>query len=83
MMNSLAIGLGVFAAAFILGLVILGVLSFIFWLWMLIDCLKRGFAKPADKIAWILVLIFLYFLGAVIYYFVERKARQCQIKEKN
>ena len=48
------------------------VLVFAFWIWMLIDCLKRNFKKDNDKIAWVLVIVFLSVLGASIYYFVVK-----------
>ena len=41
----------------------------IFWIVMLINCLQRDFKVPTDKIAWILVLVFLPVLGAFIYLF--------------
>ncbi len=41
----------------------------IFWVVMLINCLQRKFEVPMDKIAWILVLVFLPVLGAFIYLF--------------
>ena len=44
---------------------------FVFWLWMLIDCVKREFD---DKALWIILLIFLNFLAAILYFFfVKRK----------
>lgn len=43
----------------------------IFWLWMLIDCIRRDFG---DKTLWIILLVFLNILGAILYYFfVKRK----------
>ena len=58
------------------GLVVLAAVLFlfVFWLWMLVDCLKRDFKKDYEKIVWILVLIFLHLLGAIIYYFVVKVA---------
>lgn len=50
----------------------IGILILAFWLWMLIDCLKRDFKKDYEKIVWVLVIIFLHILGAVIYYFVVK-----------
>ena len=57
-----------------LGLVamLIGVFLFAFWFFMLIDCLKRDFKKDYEKIAWVLVMIFLHLLGAVIYYLVVK-----------
>ncbi|MBI4009674.1 MAG: PLDc N-terminal domain-containing protein [Candidatus Aenigmarchaeota archaeon] len=40
----------------------------VFWIWMLIDLLQRR--KFEDKLVWVLVMIFLFILGAVLYYFL-------------
>lgn len=71
----MVMGLGV-AAVFI------GILLFVFWLWMLIDCLKRDFKGNYDKIVWVLVLIFLHILGALIYYFVVKIPDKKAVKKK-
>jgi len=55
-----------------LGLII-GLLSFIFWLWMLIDAINH---QKEDKTMWVLVIIFLSILGATIYYFSEKRKRK-------
>lgn len=51
---------------------IIAALLFIFWIWMLVDCIKKDFKKDSEKIVWVLVIIFLHFLGATIYYFVVK-----------
>lgn len=43
------------------------ILGAIFWIWMLVDLMKR---KTGDKIAWVLVLIFLNVIGAILYFFL-------------
>jgi RsiW-degrading membrane proteinase PrsW (M82 family) len=54
---------------------VVGILLFIFWIFMLIDVFKRtNWKQENDKIVWMLVVILLGGLGAVIYYFVEKKA---------
>jgi hypothetical protein len=54
---------------------IIGILTSIFWIWMLIDCLTSN--KPAaEKIIWLLVIIFLHVLGAVIYFIMARNGRR-------
>ena len=58
-------GLGLFA-------ILIGIFLFAFWLFMLIDCLKRDFKNDYEKIVWVLVMIFLHILGATIYYFVVK-----------
>lgn len=51
------------------------IVVFLFWLWMLIDCAKRDFPKPNDKVVWILVIIFIQIVGATIYYFMIKRKR--------
>ncbi len=48
----------------------LGVLATLFWIWMLVDCIRARFKQKEHKIAWILVIIFTHFLGAIIYFFL-------------
>ena len=40
------------------------------WIWMIIDCLQRDFKEGSERIAWILILIFLSFIGLILYYFI-------------
>ena len=49
--------------------------SFLFWLWALIDCLTREPAAGNKKLIWVLVIVFLYILGALSYVFVRRPER--------
>lgn len=67
------LSLTLFFAIFIFAL---GVGITIFWLWMLIDALKRKFKTSTDKLIWITVIISANVFGAIIYYFlVKRKER--------
>jgi uncharacterized BrkB/YihY/UPF0761 family membrane protein len=43
----------------------------LFWVMMLVDCAKRDFK---DKTVWIIIIIFTNFLGAVLYYYIIKKA---------
>lgn len=43
---------------------------FIFWLWMLIDCLKREFK---DKALWVVLLFVFNFIAALLYYFIIKR----------
>jgi prolipoprotein diacylglyceryltransferase len=59
----------------ILPIVLLVLLSFVFWIWMLIDCATRPdkkFPNKGDKIVWILVILFIGVIGALIYYFLVK-----------
>ena len=72
MMNSLGLGWMFFPFFFAMGIFgfLIGILGFIFWIWMLIDCIKREFKSDIEKIIWVLVLIFLGILGAILYYLI-------------
>lgn len=52
-----------------LGLKLLMAAFGVFWIIMLVNCLQRKFKVDTDKIAWVLVLIFLPVIGAFIYLF--------------
>ncbi|HLC98448.1 MAG TPA: PLDc N-terminal domain-containing protein [Candidatus Nanoarchaeia archaeon] len=67
-----ALGAGVIVGIIIVVLlfVAIAILLFIFWLWMLIDCIKRDFKNDMEKVVWILLMVFLGALASAIYYFV-------------
>jgi phospholipase D-like protein len=54
---------------------VIGIVATIFWLWMLIDALVNE-PTTNEKILWFLVIFFLHFIGALIYFFVRRGARR-------
>ncbi len=59
-------------------LILAAIVLLIFWLWMLIDCLKRPDDKFAyggnnAKLIWVLAIIFTGLIGALIYYFLIKK----------
>ena len=53
---------------------LLGILYFIFWLWMLIDCLKNPRIQGTDKLIWVLVIIFLPVIGPLLYFFIAKES---------
>ncbi len=46
-----------------------------FWIWMLISAIQNNGLSEGEKIAWVLVIVFLHWLGAIIYYFVGHPKR--------
>ncbi len=59
-------------------LILAAIVLLIFWLWMLMDSLKRPDDKFAiggnyAKLIWVLVIIFTGLIGALIYYFLIKK----------
>ena len=61
-----------FGLAFMLFLWLLAALATIFWIWMLIHAITNKGLRDVEKIIWVLVIFFLHFLGALIYFFVGR-----------
>jgi len=59
------LGFGLFLLPFVL-------LAFVFWLWMLVHAITNRGVGEGEKIAWVLVILFLHFLGALIYFIVGR-----------
>lgn len=44
----------------------------VFWILMLVDCVKRKFKEDSEKIVWILVIVLTGIIGALIYYFIVK-----------
>lgn len=53
--------------------VVVGILTFIFWILMIVDVAERKFKNDNDRIVWILVVVLAHIIGAIIYYFVIKK----------
>ena len=66
---------GIVAILFVILMMGVGLLAVVFWIWMLIDCIKNEPAEGNDKIIWVLVIVLLQGLGAIIYYFARRGDR--------
>ena len=73
-MNFAAAGIGLmlFAMLLMVAAVIFGI---VFWIMMIIDCAKRTFKNETEKIAWLLIIVFLHALGALIYYIAVKRAK--------
>jgi len=54
----------------------ISIFAFVFWILMLIDCIKRKFKEESEKIVWILVIIFAGIIGALIYYFIVKHKKR-------
>ena len=49
---------------------------FAFWIWMLISAIQNKGLSEGEKIAWVLVIVFLHWLGALLYFFVGHPKRK-------
>jgi len=66
------IGSGIFGLLALLIGAVISLAGFLFWLWMLIHAITNKGLQDAEKIVWVLVIIFLPFLGSIIYFFIGR-----------
>jgi phospholipase D-like protein len=66
------VGSGVFGLLALLIGAVISLAGFIFWLWMLIHAITNKGLQDGEKIVWVLVIIFLPFLGSIIYFFIGR-----------
>lgn len=57
----------------------LALLAFVFWVWMLVDCVTKEASTGNDKLIWVLLLIFTHLLGAVLYFIVRRPRRKAEL----
>ena len=53
----------------------IAILATLFWIWVIIDCLTKEPSEGNDKVAWVLLILMLPWIGALIYYFVRRPQR--------
>jgi hypothetical protein len=56
-------------------LILLSLVATIFWIWMLIDALIHE-PTTGEKLLWFLVIFFLHFIGALIYFVLRKSPRR-------
>ena len=57
----------------------LALLAFAFWIWMLISAIQNKGLNEGEKIAWVLVIALLHFLGALLYLFIGHPKRHAPL----
>ena len=65
---------GMMGLAILLVLWIIFVAVFVLWLWAMIDILKNEFTGY-NKLIWLLVVMFLPFIGMLLYWFIGREQK--------
>ena len=63
---------GIFGLIFVLLSALFGIAGFAFWVWMLVHSITNKGLGDGEKIAWVLVIIFLPVLGCILYFFIGR-----------
>ncbi len=54
---------------------LLGILCLILWIWALVDIIQSRFREESTKVIWCLLVIFLPFIGTILYYVIGREQR--------
>ena len=49
--------------------------SFVFWIWILIDCLGKETDKGNARLIWAVIIVVTYIIGAFLYYVIRRPRR--------
>jgi Phospholipase_D-nuclease N-terminal len=66
---------GIIGLFLLLFLGTIGLLLFVFWIWMLIDAIQNKGLTDGEKIGWVLAIVFLHFLGGLLYLLIGRPKR--------
>ncbi|MEY4488578.1 MAG: hypothetical protein RIQ79_1086 [Verrucomicrobiota bacterium] len=76
------VGLGVALGIFMLFMTVVGagLALLAFWIWMLVDCAQSPENPSENRVAWILILVFTHWLGALLYFFIVRQPRQARLR---
>jgi hypothetical protein len=67
---------GIIGLFLILFLATIGLVAFVFWVWMLIDVIQNKGLTDGEKVGWVLAVVFLHFLGALLYFFIGHPKRE-------
>ena len=73
------IGLGILELFLVLFLAPLALLTFAFWIWMLVHAITNNGMTDIEKLIWVIVILFTHFIGAAIYFFVGRPKRRAAL----
>jgi hypothetical protein len=57
----------------------IGLLSFVFWIWILLDCVKRETDIGNTRLIWVIIIVFTYIVGAFLYYLIRRPERRLEL----
>jgi hypothetical protein len=72
MINGFIGGIGGLEIIFLL---VPALVMFVLWLWAVVDIVRGNFTDPNQKIVWILIVIFIPFLGPILYFALGRSGR--------
>jgi heme/copper-type cytochrome/quinol oxidase subunit 2 len=53
----------------------LALAALVFWVWMLVSACQNQGLTDGERIAWVLVLVFVHILGAIFYFLIAHPKR--------
>ncbi len=53
----------------------LALLATAFWIWMLVSAIQNKGLSDTESICWVLVMVFLHFIGALLYHAIGHPKR--------
>jgi len=68
-----ATGVLAFGVGMVIFFWILGILGLILFIWALVDCIRRQFTNPNDKVLWLVMIILIGWIGPILYLIIGRK----------
>ena len=61
-------------------IVVLGLIAF--WIWTIVDAIKRNFENDNERIIWVLLIVLLGIIPSIIYYFVVMRPNNNGVMKK-
>jgi hypothetical protein len=71
--------IGIFWLFFMTFIGIVTLAIFAFWIWMLIDAIQNKGLTDGEKTGWVLAVVFLHFIGGLLYFFIGRPKRNAPL----
>ncbi|WP_315820922.1 PLD nuclease N-terminal domain-containing protein [Paraflavitalea speifideaquila] len=54
---------------------LIGLLCLVLWIWALVDIINSRFREDSTKLVWALIVIFIPFIGTILYYIIGREQK--------
>jgi beta-lactamase regulating signal transducer with metallopeptidase domain len=68
---------------FLMLLVFLTILFLVvFWVWTIVDAIKRNFENDSERLVWVLLFVLLGIIPSIVYYFVVMRPNNNGVMKK-
>jgi cytochrome c oxidase assembly factor CtaG len=79
MEHQVGLGIGIVGLLCVLIVATVALAAFVFWIWMLIHAITNKGLNDTEKLIWVLVVLFLHFIGGIVYFFVGRPKKDALV----